>query len=125
MDSTSFNPVWDKTGNYLYFLASKIDLTRKTDWLIDNRLMRYDVRTEKRKACLLKELQQPNSYIRSLSISPDGNTLMFQSESSQVQLDLFFVDIQSLITKKNSISFDAEIQSPITSGHCRQPKYYL
>jgi Tol biopolymer transport system component len=26
VDSTSFNPIWDKTGNYIYFLAAKITL---------------------------------------------------------------------------------------------------
>lgn len=109
VDSTSFNPVWDKTGNYIYFLASKIDLTRKSDWLIDERLIRYDVRTQKTESLLsLKELQQPNSYIRSLSISPDGNTLMLQSESSQTKFDLIFVDVQSLAT----IKFNLDLESP-------------
>jgi Tol biopolymer transport system component len=98
VDSTSFNPVWDQTGNYLYFLASKIDLTRKSDPLIDERLMRYDARTQKTESLFsLKEQQQPNSYIRSLSISPDGNTLLLQSET---KLDLIFVDTQSLKSKK-------------------------
>lgn len=106
VDSTSFNPVWDKTGNYVYFLASKIDLTRKSNPLIDERLMRYDARTQKTKSLLsLKELQQPNSYIQYLSISPDGNTLMLQSESSQTKLDLIFVDIQSLTITKSSVDF--------------------
>jgi len=106
VDSTSFNPIWDKTGNYLYFLASKIDLTRKSDPLIDKRLMRYDARTQETESLLsLKELQQPNSYIGSLSISPDGNTLMLQSKSSQTKLDLIFVDVQSLAIKKSSVDF--------------------
>jgi Tol biopolymer transport system component len=109
VDSTSHNPIWDKTGNYLYFLASKIDLTRKSDWLIDNRLMRYDVRAQKTESLLsLKELQQPNSYMRPLSISPDGNTLMLQSESSQTKYDLIFVDVQSLATTK----FNLDLESP-------------
>ena len=101
VDSTSFNPIWDKTGNYLYFLASKIDLARKLDPLIDERLMRYDARTQKTESLLsLKEQQQPNRYIRSLSISPDGNTLMLQSGSSQTKLDMVFVDTQSLKSTK-------------------------
>ena len=109
VDSTSFNPIWDKTGNYIYFLASKIDLTRKSDPLIDHRLMRYDARTQKTESLLsLKEQQQPNSYIRYLSISPDGNTLMLQSESSQNKYDLIFVDVQSLATTK----FNLDLESP-------------
>lgn len=106
VDSTSFNPIWDKTGNYLYFLAAKIDLARKPDPLIDERLMRYDARTQEIETLLsLKEQQQPNSYIRYLSISPDGNTLMLQSESSQTKIDLIFVDIQSLTITKSTIDF--------------------
>jgi Tol biopolymer transport system component len=109
VDSTSHNPVWDKTGNYLYFLASKIDLTRKSDWLIDERLMRYDVRTQETESLFsLKEQQQSNSYIRFLSISPDGKTLMLQSESSQTKYDLIFVDVQSLATTK----FNLDLESP-------------
>ncbi len=109
VDSTSFNPIWDKTGNYIYFLASKIDLTHKSDPLIDKRLMRYDARTQETESLLsLKEQQQPNSYIRSLSISPDGNTLMLQSESSQTKYDLIFVDVQSLATTK----FNLDLESP-------------
>lgn len=109
-DSTSFNPVWDKTGNYIYFLASKIDLTRNSDMLIDERLMRYDVRTQKTESLLsLKELQQLNSYNyrQSLSISPDGNTLMLQPGYSQTKLDLMFVDIQSLTITKPSVDFES------------------
>jgi Tol biopolymer transport system component len=108
VDSTSFNPIWDKTGNYLYFLAAKIDLTRKSNPLIDERLMRYDVKTQKTESLLsLKELQQLNgyNYRQFLSISPDGNTLMLQSESSQTKFDLIFVDIQSLTTTKSTIDF--------------------
>ncbi len=105
VDSTSFNPVWDKTGNYLYFLASKIDLTRESDPVMDERLMRYDARTQETESLLSLELHQPNSYAWSLSISPDGNTLMLQSEVSQTKLDLIFVDIQSLTTTKSSVDF--------------------
>jgi Tol biopolymer transport system component len=107
VDSTSFNPIWDKTGNYIYFLASKIDLTRKSDPLIDHRLMRYDARTQKTESLLsLKELQQPNRYIRSLSISPDGNTLLLQSQFSETKFDLFFVNSQSLVTTKYTVDFE-------------------
>jgi hypothetical protein len=68
--------------------------------------MRYDARTQKTESLLsLKELQQPNSYRRYLSISPDGNTLMLQSESSRTKLDLIFVDIQSLTITKSAVDF--------------------
>ena len=107
VDSTSFNPVWDKTGNYLYFLASKIDLTRESDPVIDERLMRYDVGTQKTESLLsLKEQQQTNAYKWSLSISPDGNTLMLQSGASQTKFDLIFVNSQSLATTKYTVDFE-------------------
>jgi len=102
VDSTSFNPIWDKTGNYLYFLASKIDLARKPDPLIDERLMRYDARTQETESLLsLKEQEQPNSYIRSFSISPDGNTLILQSDSSQTKRGMVIVNAQSLNSTKH------------------------
>ena len=107
VDSTSFNPIWDKTGNYLYFLASKIDLARKPDPLIDERLMRYDARTQETESLLsLKEQQQPHGYIRSLSISPDGNSLLLQSQFSETKFDLFFVNSQSLATTKYTVDFE-------------------
>jgi hypothetical protein len=109
VDSTSFNPIWDNTGNHLYFLAAKIDLTRKSDPLIDERLMRYDARTQKTESLLsLKELQQLNgyNYRQSLSISPDGNTLMLQSQFSETKFDLFFVNSQSLVTTKYTVDFE-------------------
>jgi Tol biopolymer transport system component len=112
VDSTSFNPVWDKTGNYLYFLATKINLARKPDSPIDERLMRYDARTQKTESLLsLKEQQQPDSYTRFFSLSPDGNTLMLQSESSQTKFDLIFVDVQSLATTKYTVDFE-ELKVP-------------
>ena len=64
--------------------------------------MRYDIRTQKleRMLSLGKEPKRWN-----LSISPDGNTLMLQSESPQTKFDFIFVDIQSLKITKLNVDF--------------------
>ncbi len=108
VDSTSFNPIWDKTGNYIYFLAAKIDLTRKSDLLIDERLMRYDVRTQKTESLLsLKEPQQLNSYNyrQSVSISPDGRTLETHTQILDDQQSYILMDLESLVVEKFTSNF--------------------
>lgn len=101
--ATSY-PVWDKTGDFLYFVASNTNFSITPIPDYDLRLMRYDVKTQKLER-ILSLGKEPKRW--SVSISPDGNTLMLQSESSQTKLDLIFVDIQSLTIKKSNVDFGA------------------
>jgi Tol biopolymer transport system component len=105
IDGTASVPVWDKTGNFLYFVARKTNPDGIRDLKIDERLMKYDVRTQKTERLLSLRDQQIEDYIQSVSMSPDGRTLLLQSKSSKTTYDLIFVNTQSLATPKFTLDF--------------------
>jgi Tol biopolymer transport system component len=103
---TSSTPVWDKTGNFLYFVTRKTNPDSDPNLKIDERLMRYDVRTQNTERLLALRDQQTFSYIQSVSISPDKRTLLLESQFSETKFDLIFVDVQPLTTTKFTLDFE-------------------
>ena len=106
VDGTTSDPVWDKTGNILYFVARKTNPDSIPNLNIDERLMRYDIRTQKTERLLPLREQQTIDYINSVSISPDKQTLLLESQLSKTKFDLIFVDTQSLTTTDSTLDFE-------------------
>ncbi len=105
VNGTTSGPVWDKTGNFLYFVTRKTNPDGDPNLKIEEWLMRYDVRIQTTERLLsLRELQTID-YLQSVSISPDGYTLSLESQFSKTKFDLIFVDVQSLTTKKLTLDF--------------------
>ena len=70
VDGTTSTPVWDKTGNLLYFTARKTNPNSIPNLKIDERLMRYNVKTQKIEtllllSCLLYTSPSPRDRTRS------------------------------------------------------------
>lgn len=116
VEGTTSAPVWDKTGNFLYFVARKTNPDSDPNLNIDERLMRYDVRTQKTERLLSLREQQTYDYIQSVSISPDRRTLLLESRFSKTKFDLIFVDIQSLTTTKFTVDFE-DLKIPLTYNY--------
>ncbi len=107
VDGVISQPVWDETGNFLYFVARKDNPANTLNLNIDEQLMRYDVSTQKTKHLLSLIIKQtPYSFMHSISISPDRHTLLLRSQYSETKFDLVFMDIQSLATTKFTVDFE-------------------
>ena len=102
---TTSEPVWDKTGNYLYFIARKINPDDDPNLQIDERLMRYDVQTQKTERLLSLRKQQTWDYIASVSLSPDGRTLAISWNDLEIIRSYILMDLTSMTTTKFENNF--------------------
>ena len=96
------SPVWDKTGNYLYFSASNTDFNLATLPTYDLRLMRYDVRTQTLER-ILSLGTEPREW--SISLSPDGRTLETHAAISDSQYSFIIIDLKSLSQTKYTVDY--------------------
>lgn len=97
-------PVWDKTGNFLYFVAANTNFSITPIPDYDLRLMRYDVRTQKQER-VLSLGKEPRRW--SVSISPDGRTLELHTTDYVGNPHPFvFMDIESLSVKKFDVNLE-------------------
>jgi len=100
INESSQLPAWDTTGNFLYFTVRRIN-PESSD--IDQRLLRYDIRTQETESILsLGKSTLP--YIWSLSISPDGHTLELDAQISKDKQSLILLDTDSLTTTRFDIA---------------------
>jgi Tol biopolymer transport system component len=97
INSSSRLPVWDKTGNFLYFTARATNTSSIME--ANHRLLRYDVRTHETKQILSLE-----PGIWSVSISPNGHVLEMDSTISENRQLFIFLDLTSLSTTRFEIS---------------------
>jgi hypothetical protein len=99
------SPVWDKTGNFLYYVAgnTNFSITPIPDY--DIRLMRYNVRTQKQER-LLSLGKEPQRW--SISMSPDNEILELHTSDSGNPYSFAFLNIKSLSVTK----FNLELKSP-------------
>ena len=109
-------PVWHKTGDFLYFVARKTNPDSKPNLQIDERLMRYDVRTQKTERLLSLRAQQSYAYIQTVSISPNGYMLEFHSATSESQNEFVFMDVRSLSTTKFGVYMKIPATRAFSSG---------
>lgn len=98
--ATSY-PIWDKTGKFLYFVASNTNFSITPIPDYDLRLMRYDVRTQKLER-MLSLGKDPRRW--TVSISPDGRILEMDTTTSENQQSYIFLDLESLATTRYEIS---------------------
>jgi len=105
------DPVWDKSGNFLYFVVANTDfsITPLPDY--DLRLIRYDVRTQEEER-LFSLGKEPYSW--HVSISPNGSMLELDTYTNTGpvvnlwpprQYIFMTLDIQSLSTRKFTVDF--------------------
>jgi Tol biopolymer transport system component len=105
VEGTASHPVWDKTGNYVYFIARKINPDSQSNLQIDERLMRYDVRTRKTERLLSLRKKQTYDFIASLALSPDGQTLAISWADNENERSYILLDLKSLTTTKFTTDF--------------------
>jgi Tol biopolymer transport system component len=98
--ATSY-PIWDKTGNFIYFAASNTNFSITPIPDYDLRLMRYDVRTQKLER-LLSLGKEPKIW--TVSISPNGRILEMDTTTSENQQSYIFLDLESLATTRYEVS---------------------
>lgn|GEM_PF-4606171 len=98
--ATSY-PIWDKTGNFLYFVASNVNFSNTPTPDYDLRLMRYDVRTQKLER-MLSLGKEPERW--TVSISPDGRILEMDATTSENQQSYIFLDLESSATTRYEVS---------------------
>jgi Tol biopolymer transport system component len=116
--ATSY-PVWDKAGNFLYFIAANTDFSNTPLSDYDLRLMRYDVRTQKQER-LLSLGKEPRRW--SVSISPDGQTLELHTiRNTENLVPFIFMDIQSLSVKKFSVNLELPNTVAFSTGTAWSP----
>lgn len=122
IDGVISQPVWDKTGDYLYFVVGEMNLDIGPNWFVNQRLVRYDVSTRKIEDLLSLEEDGPTGYPRIVSLSPNGQMLGLYSytirqddKSSTVQNKFIILDIESLSMTKYSLGPLGEIKRPLPS----------
>lgn len=99
VDGTIYSDViWDKTGNFLYFVSRKIDPHGDPNLDSDQRLQRYDVRTQKLESLLSLGKKYISGW--SVSISPDGSTLETHTEILENKISYILMDLKSLSIRK-------------------------
>jgi len=107
IDGVISQPVWDETGNFLYFITRKSNLNNTLNLKVNEQLMLYDVRTQETKRLLPLIIKHtPYSFMHSISISPDRRTLLLRSQYSETEFDLIFINLQSLTTTKYTVDFE-------------------
>ena len=100
VEGTVSTPVWDKMGNLIYFVARKTNPDSDPNLKIDERLMRYDVRTQKTERLLSLREIQTYGYIGQVSISPNGSTLVIRTQDSENQISYILIDLKTFSLKK-------------------------
>ena len=104
--ATSY-PVWDKTGDFLYFVVSNTNFSITPIPDYDLRLMRYNVKTQKLEN-VLSLGKEPNAW--AVSISPNKQILEMHTMYPENQPTFIFMDMQSLSTTR----FNVNLEIPIT-----------
>jgi len=98
--STS-EPVWDKTGKFLYFVLTKGDIQGG----LDMELQRYDVETKEQEFLLSLGKRHRSGW--SVSISPDGKVLDVHTDISEKEGSYIFMDLKSLsVTAKSTFGLN-------------------
>jgi Tol biopolymer transport system component len=122
MDGVISEPVWDKTGDYLYFIAGKMDLNIGANWFTSQRLMLYNVKTRKSEELLSFAEDGPMGYPPIIFLSPSEqklglymyayheNNSHYVDTSRPKKCTFTIVDIQSLSIKKFNIETDVQDQ---------------
>ena len=98
--ATSY-PIWGKTGDFIYFVASNTNFSITPIPDYDLRLMRYDVRTQKLER-MLSLGKEPKRW--TVSISPDGRILEMDATTSENQQSYIFINLESLTTTRYEVS---------------------
>ncbi len=98
-DETISTPVWDKTGNFLYFVARKANPHGDPDLKIDEWLIRYDVRAQKTEYLLKLRNIQTYDFTGQVSISPDGSTLGVHTQNVENNVSYILVDLKTFSIK--------------------------
>ena len=97
------DPLWDKTGNFLYFVAANTNFSITPIPDYDLRLMRYDVRTQKQER-VLKLGTEPNNWY--ISMSPDGQIIEAHPDIRVGNQQSFVIlDLNSISTMKHTANF--------------------
>ncbi len=104
--ATSY-PVWDKAGDFLYFVVSNTNFSITPIPDYDLRLMRYNAKTQKLER-VLSLGKEPNAW--AVSISPNKQILEMHITYPESQPTFIFMDMQSLSTTK----FNVDLEIPIT-----------
>jgi Tol biopolymer transport system component len=109
-------PVWDKTGDYLYFIAGKMDLNIGVNWFTNQRLLRYNVKARKVDDLLSLEEDGPMGYPPIIFLSPNGQMLGLYSytyrEDNKLlrkQNKFLVLDTYSLSIAKHTLVFEGEL----------------
>ncbi len=109
-------PVWDKNGKFLYFVVGEINLDVSPNIYTNQRLMRYDVETQKKETVLSLEEAGPTGFIWSVTLSPNGRMLGLYSytyrednKSRLKQNKIFILDIDSLSIAKYTLELKGEV----------------
>lgn len=102
IDGVISGPVWDETGDFLYFITRKGDINKTLNLNVEEQLMQYDVRTKKTENLLSLTIKHtPYSFMHSISISHDRLTLLLRSQYSETQQSYILIDLKSLTIIKN------------------------
>ena len=115
-------PVWDKNGKFLYFVVGETNLDISPNIYTNQRLMRYDVETQKNETLLSLEEAGPTGFIWSVTLSPNGEMLGLYSytihqdtKSSFIQNKFILLDVHSLSMTKYSLERLGETKRPLPS----------
>ena len=115
-------PVWDKNGKFLYFVVGETNLDISPNIYTNQRLMRYDVETQKNETLLSLEEAGPTGFIWSVTLSPNGEMLGLYSytihqdtKSSFIQNKFIILDVHSLSMTKYSLEHLGETKRPLPS----------
>lgn len=114
---TTSMPVWDKTGNYLYFAARNIDPSENPNFDPDQRLMRYTASTGELVRMLTLGGRNHYGYVWSVSLSPNGRTLETHTAIVPYQQSFLFFDLDSHSTSAYTVDLqDLLAMSPLSPG---------
>lgn len=117
IDGSTSRPVWDKTGNFLYFVMRKDNSNSNSSLDINQQLQRYNIKTKKTEF-ILSLGGQTYQYIWSVSVSPDGQTLETHTGISEEQISYVVTDLEFLKTKKITINSGCDWSADSKSFIC-------
>jgi hypothetical protein len=113
------SPVWDKTGDYLYFVVGEMNLDIGPNWCKDQRLVRYSVEARKLETLLSLEKYAATGFPWTISISPNKRMLelysyaIHEDYSHPKQNKFVVLDTQSFTTKEFTLEFEGEVKSQL------------
>lgn len=122
VDGVMSQPVWDKAGDYLYFVDGKMDLNIGANWFTNQRLVRYNVKTRKVEDLLSLEADGATGYPPIVFLSPNGKMLGLYSyiwyennsryvDASRPKKNKFIIlNIESLSATRFNFEFQGEIK---------------